>query len=121
MEPGMPPALAAAGPAGRQYPLERRGPHSDPAEPGKGLLRPVHTERLCHAPVGGDGGHPAPADALRRVYGDAAPALFYGTLFRHAAVLYPCMENGGEAELSLVLDAKSPLCVERAAMDVAEV
>jgi hypothetical protein len=40
---------------------------------------------------------------------------------RHAAVLYPCMENGGEAELSLVLDAKSPLCVERAAMDVAEV
>ena len=39
---------------------------------------------------------------------------------RYAAVLYPCMENGGEAELSLVLDAKSPLCVERAAMDVAE-
>lgn len=39
---------------------------------------------------------------------------------RYAAVLYPCMENGGEAELSLVLDAGRPLCVERAALDVTE-
>ena len=39
---------------------------------------------------------------------------------RYAAVLHPSMEAGGEAELSLVLDAGSPLCVERAAMDVAE-
>ena len=39
---------------------------------------------------------------------------------RYAAVLYSCMEHGGEAELSLVLDAGSPLCVERAALDVTE-
>lgn len=40
---------------------------------------------------------------------------------QYAAVLYPCMGEGREAELSLVLDARSPLCVERASMDVAEI
>ncbi|MCI8781594.1 MAG: hypothetical protein HFH70_13110 [Lachnospiraceae bacterium] len=38
----------------------------------------------------------------------------------HIAVLHPCTNGGGAAELSLVLDAETPLCVERAEMDVAE-
>lgn len=37
-----------------------------------------------------------------------------------AAVLYPCPKSGYEAGLSLVLEAKSGLCVERAVMDVME-
>ena len=37
-----------------------------------------------------------------------------------AAVLHPCMNIGCAVELSLMLDAKAPLCVERAVMDVAE-
>jgi len=37
-----------------------------------------------------------------------------------AAVLYPRMGCGSEAELSLVLDAKSALCVERAVLDIIE-
>lgn len=39
---------------------------------------------------------------------------------RYAAVLYSRMDGGSEAELSLVLDGKSALCVERAVMDVIE-
>ena len=38
----------------------------------------------------------------------------------HIAVLHPRTNGGGAAELSLVLDAETPLCVERAEMDVAE-
>lgn len=40
---------------------------------------------------------------------------------QYAAVLYPCMGRGREAELSLVMDARSPLCVEQASMDVTEI
>ena len=39
---------------------------------------------------------------------------------RYAAVLHPRMDRGSEAEISLALDAKSALCVERAVMDVVE-
>ena len=39
---------------------------------------------------------------------------------QYAAVLYPCMGGPGAAELSLVLDTRNALCVERAAMDVVE-
>ena len=38
----------------------------------------------------------------------------------HIAVLHPRTNGGGAAELSLVLEAETPLCVERAEMDVAE-
>ena len=38
----------------------------------------------------------------------------------HIAVLHPRTNGGGAAELSLVLDAETPLCGERAEMDVAE-
>ena len=38
----------------------------------------------------------------------------------HIAVLHPRTDGGSAAELSLVLDAETPLCVERAEMDVAE-
>lgn len=39
---------------------------------------------------------------------------------QYAAILYPRVDGGCEAELSLVLDAKSALCVERAVLDIAE-
>ena len=39
---------------------------------------------------------------------------------RMAAVLHPCPDCGCETYLSLVLDAKSPLCVEGAVMDIVE-
>lgn len=39
---------------------------------------------------------------------------------QYAAVLYSCAGGGCEAELSLVWDAKKPLCVERAVLDVVE-
>ena len=39
---------------------------------------------------------------------------------QYAAVLYPRMAGGGEAELALALDAKSALCVERAALNIME-
>lgn len=39
---------------------------------------------------------------------------------QYAAVLYPRMGGSGTAELSLVLDARNALCVERASMDVVE-
>ena len=38
----------------------------------------------------------------------------------HIAVLHPRTNGGGAAELSLVLEAETPLCVERAEMEVAE-
>lgn len=47
-------------------------------------------------------------------FGDGPRTLQY------TAVLYPCMSGAGVAELSLVLDARNTLCVERAAMDVVE-
>ena len=39
---------------------------------------------------------------------------------QYAAVLHPRMDVAGVAELSLVLDTRNALCVERAAMDVVE-
>ena len=39
---------------------------------------------------------------------------------RHAAVIHPCKSGGCGTELSLVLDAKVPVCVERAVLDVVE-
>ena len=38
---------------------------------------------------------------------------------QHVSVLHPCA-NSGCVELSLVLDAKTALCVEQATMDIAE-
>ena len=38
----------------------------------------------------------------------------------HAAVLHSCMNGVCAPELSLVLNAPTPLCVERAVMDVVE-
>lgn len=39
---------------------------------------------------------------------------------QYTVVLYPRVGGIGTAELSLVLDARNALCVERASMDVAE-
>lgn len=39
---------------------------------------------------------------------------------RMSAVLHPCSDSGCETCLSLVLDAKSALCVEGAVMDIVE-
>ena len=39
---------------------------------------------------------------------------------QYATVLHPRMCGGREAELSLVLEAAKPLCVEQAAMNVVE-
>ena len=39
---------------------------------------------------------------------------------RHVSVLHPCLDKGCSVALSLVLDAKAPLRVERAVMDVLE-
>ena len=38
----------------------------------------------------------------------------------HVSVLHPCTNCGCGVELSLVLNAPVPLCVERASMDVIE-
>lgn len=38
----------------------------------------------------------------------------------HAAVIHPCRNSGCDVELFLVLDAKAPICVERAVMDIVE-
>ena len=38
----------------------------------------------------------------------------------HVSVLHPCTNSGCGVELSLVLNAKTPLCVERAEMDIVE-
>ena len=39
---------------------------------------------------------------------------------QHVSVLHPCGNSGCGAELSLVLNAQAPLCVERAVMDIVE-
>ena len=39
---------------------------------------------------------------------------------RHAAVIHPCRNSGCDVELFLVLEAKAPICVERAVMDIIE-
>lgn len=43
-----------------------------------------------------------------------------GQTLRHAAVIHPCRNTGCVTELSLVLDADAPICVERAVLDVVE-
>ena len=39
---------------------------------------------------------------------------------QHVSVLHPCTNGGGTVELSLALNAKTPLCVNRAVMDIVE-
>ena len=38
----------------------------------------------------------------------------------HVSVLHPCANSGCRVDLSLVLNAETPLCVERAEMDIVE-
>lgn len=57
-------------------------------------------------------------DTLPLLFSMGCPAQSRQTL--HCAfVIHPCMSNGCSVTLSLVLDAKAPLCVERAVMDIA--
>lgn len=58
-------------------------------------------------------------DALPLCFSTEPPARGVQTL-RYAAMLHPRADGRREAELALVLDAKKPLCVERAALDVVE-
>ena len=58
-------------------------------------------------------------------FSDADPLRFstecsQARTLHHVAVLHPCMNIGCAVELSLMLDAKAPLCVERAVMDIVE-
>lgn len=39
---------------------------------------------------------------------------------QHVSVLHPCTNGGGTVELSLALNAKTPLCVNRAVMEIVE-
>ncbi|MDE6900007.1 MAG: hypothetical protein K2P15_02920 [Oscillospiraceae bacterium] len=39
---------------------------------------------------------------------------------QHVSVLHPYTNGGGTVELSLALNAKTPLCVNRAVMDIVE-
>lgn len=77
---------------------------ASPAE-GKILIRP--------SPCG------AFTDTLPLHFSIGCPAQRQETL-HYAAVMHPCMNNGYGVTLSLVLDAKAPVCVERAVMDVVE-
>lgn len=58
------------------------------------------------------------------VFTDVLPLRFSagckGQTLHQAAVLHPCRSMDCDVELSLVLDAKGPICVDRAVMDVVE-
>ena len=86
----------------------------------------MHAVRICDAPARGEG-----IICLRQTpcgaFTEAQPLRFSlermaGNLqtLQYAAVLNPRVGVNGVAELSLVLDTRNALCVERAAMDVVE-
>jgi len=58
----------------------------------------------------------------RGAFSDALPLCFSAGPLRQTlhcvSVLHPCGNSGCGAEFSLLLDAKTPVCVERAVMDV---
>lgn len=58
------------------------------------------------------------------VFTDTLPLCFsltHGTrTLQHVSVLHPCTNSGCAVDLSLALNAKTPLCVERAVMDIVE-
>lgn len=59
-------------------------------------------------------------DALPLHFSIGYPARVQETL-QYTAVLHPCMDSGCSAALFLTLDAKAPLYVEQAVMDVIEI
>ena len=101
MESGLPPALEAADSLRKMHLLGRTRPRSSPAQARENLCGPVHAE--CLRQIFGRRDHSSRAVALR-----------------HVSVLHPCLDKGCSVALSLVLDAKAPLRVERAVMDVLE-
>ena len=120
MESRLPPALETAMPLRKWYLLGRTHSRSDPAQPRENLCGSVHIEHLRHSASRGDD----PSQTVTLAFTDPLPLCFSvgrsQQTLHYVSVLRPSRNNKCFAELSLVLDAKAPVCVERAVMDVME-
>ena len=112
--------------SGKAIRWEECGPSEIYLSPGKTYAVQCTLNVRAAAPAGGSG-----TILLKQspcgMFTDALPLCFsmgdltHGPQTLHmASLLHPCSDRGCEACLSLVLDAKSALCVEGAVMDVAE-
>lgn len=106
---------------GKNICWDGRAPDQIQLSPGKAYAV-QYTLNICAAP-------PAEGKILLRQspcggFTDTLPLCFPPGRLRqtlhHVSVLHPCGNDGGGAALSLLLDAKGPVCVERAVMDVVE-
>ena len=110
--------------SGRDICWEERTPAQIQLSPGK-TYAVQYTLNVCAT-------SPAEGAILLRqspcgVFTDTLPLHFsigrpaHGQQTLHAAaVMHPCMSSGYSVTLSLMLDAKTPLYVERAVMDIVE-
>ena len=125
METRLPSALETAEALRGRYLLGWTRSRTDSAQSGENLCGSVHIECLRNIPSSGNGQNSAQSVALRRFCKYTALCLSLDRLahgphtLHHVSVLHPCA-NSGCVELSLVLDAKTALCVEQATMDIAE-
>ena len=78
VDPGVPPALAAAVQVRGAHPLERVQSNPDPAGAAKDICGSVYAGRSRHAPGKGGRDHSGQADPLRGICRNAAPAVRLG-------------------------------------------
>ena len=112
--------------SGRDICWDRRTPGQIQLSPGKTYVVQYTLNVCAMSPAGGTGTillRQSPCGA----FADTKPLCFllerlsHGPrTLHHVAVLHPCTSNCCAAELSLVLNAQVPLCVERAEMDIVE-
>lgn len=112
--------------SGRNICWDRRAPGQIQLSPGKTYVVQYTLNVCAMSPAEGTGTiflRQSPCGA----FADTQPLclslehLAHGPqTLQHVCVLHPCTNSGCAVELSLVLNAKTPLCVERAAMDIVE-
>ena len=114
------------GRTGRTICWDRHAPGQIQLEPGKSYLV-QYTLRICAISPTEGSGRILLGQSPCGAFADTPPLclplrrLTHGPqTLRHVSVLHPCASCGCGAELSLVLDSQTPLCVEGASMDIVE-
>ena len=96
--------------SGKDICLDERTPAQIQLDPGKTYAVQYALNVCATSPF---------TDALPLHFSIGHPAHGQQTL-HYVSVMHPCINNGYSVKLSLMLDAKAPLYVEQAVMDVVE-
>ena len=107
------------GRSGRNICWDGRAPGQVQLNPGKSYVV-QYTLNVCAISPAEGTGRILLSQSPCGAFADTPPLCLPLQRLTHVSVLHPCASCGCGAALSLVLDSQTPLCVERASMDIVE-